>query len=386
MRFDIRIDYPPERMQASAARLEARMRFRYVDRAPIGYCVGPRFFAPIFGLPYLDFFRDAETQYRWLLEFARYRIERIPEDFCTAPVLSVHPYFDNVTTPSGHGGEVGWVENGPPRAVPVIRSVEAMDRFEVARPDTGLRGTSISWWNRMRDLASQTRVSFGGQEGRVDVAPLSLIGHGPHMTAVDLVGPDFYWWMLEYPEACHRFLTKIMQGDILAEELSRRIDPRPRGDFWGLAEDSAQVISAELFRAFCMPYTGAILDRFGRGLPFGRGIHMCGDSRHLLPVLKNELGMTHFDLFGYLVPPEVAAETLGGSILLWGNINPMLMKDGSPEEVGRAAHRCLEAMGPCGGLLLGDGANVCPGTPLESFQAIMAEAESYGLGGGRLPH
>jgi uroporphyrinogen-III decarboxylase len=65
---------------------------------------------------------------------------------------------------------------------------------------------------------------------------------------------------------------------------------------------------------------------------------------------------------------------------LWGNINPMLMKDGSRAEVKQAAWECLTEMAPCGGFMLGDGANVCPGTPLESFQAIMEAAEEYGLG------
>ena len=95
--------------------------------------------------------------------------------------------------------------------------------------------------------------------------------------------------------------------------------------------------------------------------------------------------MTSFDIFGYLVPPRVAAQNLGGTTLLWGNINPMLMKDGSPAQVKAAAWECLEEMGPCGGLMLGDGANVCPGTPLGSFAAIMEAAEEFGMGEGRMP-
>ena len=112
---------------------------------------------------------------------------------------------------------------------------------------------------------------------------------------------------------------------------------------------------------------------------------MCGNSTHLHKVLKDEVKMTGFDIFGYLVPPKVAAANLGGTTLLWGNINPMLMKDGKKEEVKRAAWECLEAMAPCGGYMLGDGANVCPGTPLESFYAIMEAAEEYGPVAGRLP-
>jgi hypothetical protein len=32
-----------------------------------------------------------------------------------------------------------------------------------------------------------------------------------------------------------------------------------------------------------------------------------------------------------------------------------------------------------------DGAHVCPGTPLASFQAMMDAAEEFGLGDGKLP-
>jgi uroporphyrinogen-III decarboxylase len=61
------------------------------------------------------------------------------------------------------------------------------------------------------------------------------------------------------------------------------------------------------------------------------------------------------------------------------------MKDGTSQQVNRTAMECIEAMGPCGGFMLGDGANVCPGTPLEIFHSIMEAAEEFGLGGGRLP-
>jgi uroporphyrinogen-III decarboxylase len=88
--------------------------------------------------------------------------------------------------------------------------------------------------------------------------------------------------------------------------------------------------------------------------------------------------------FGYLVPPKVAAANLGGASRMSGNLNPMLLKDGGYAAVKQAARECIEAMGPCGGFMLADGANVCPGTPLASFRAIMDAAEECGMCGGRL--
>lgn len=94
--------------------------------------------------------------------------------------------------------------------------------------------------------------------------------------------------------------------------------------------------------------------------------------------------MTSFELFGYLVSPKVVAANLGGTTLLHGNIDPMLMQGGTPQQVKEAARECLEVLGPCGGYLLSEGANVCPGTPLENFRVIMEAAEEYGLGNGKL--
>lgn len=384
MRFEISVNYSSQKMELSRKRFAARSKFKYIDRVPVAYCVVPRYFAPLFGLRYIDFFKDAETQYYWLLRFAKYQIENIPSDMCTSPVIYVHPYFDNAIPPSGQGAEVGWTQDNPIRAIPVIHSVETMDRFEVARPDAGLRGTAIEWWHKMKELTAETRVIFNGQESQVEMGILALGGLSPHMLAVDLVGEAFYWWMVEYPEACHRFLDKITQGEIAAEELVRQVDPRPRGSVYGLAEDSAQIMSAKMFAEFCVPYSNRMFERYGPG---GRAVHMCGDSIHLHRALIEDMKMTEFNIFGYLVPPRVAAANLGGNTLLWGNINPMLMLDGTPEQVKQAANECIREMGPCGGYMLGDGANVCPGTPLATFQAVMDAAVEYGLGvgDGRLP-
>ncbi len=383
-KFGVKIDYSLEKMELSRRRLEARNKFRYIDRVPIQYGIWGRYFVPLFHLRYIDFFKDVQTQYDWLLRFAKYRIENIPEDYCLEPTIWVHPFFDNVIPPSAHGGEVGWMDDGPPRAIPVIRTVEQMERYEPAAPDAGLRGKAIAWWHKMKELAAETKLTFNGREGRVDVEPLALGFLSAHMIAIDLVGEDFYWWMLEYPEACHRFLHKIMLAEIASEENTRRIDPRPR-TFFAIAEDSAQIMSEEMFKQFCVPYDNILFERFGDGIPFGRTVHMCGNSTHLHKTLKEDLKMNSFWLFGYPVSPKVAAANLGGTTLMWGNINPMLMKDGSYDAVKQAAWECIDAIGPCGGLLLGDGANVCPGTPLTSFQAIMDAAEEFGLGDGRLP-
>ena len=379
MRFEINIDYPVEKMEASRRRMEASAAYTYTDRVPVGFCLVPRYFTPIFDIPYNAIFTNADDQWYWQLQFLKWRIENVPEDMaCCGPGLAVGPYFDNVLDSAAMGAEVAWPENETLHSLPTLHTPEAMNAWTCPPPGSGLWGTYRDWWLRMRELVSETRVTFNGGEGGVDVPVLGIGGLSPHMIAVDLIGVDFYWWTIEYPRECHAFLGMITDGLTAAHRYFMEIDPRPRGGF-GLAEDTAQILSPAQFREFCIPYTGKLFDTFGAGFQCGRGLHMCGQSTHLHRILVEEMHITSFDIFGYMVEPAVAAATFGGRVLLWGNINPMLMLNGTKAQVKQAAREALEAMAPCGGYLLGDGANVCPGTPLENLAALTEAAEEYGL-------
>ncbi len=377
MRFRLNIDYPTEKFEMNRKRMEAREHFQYVDRVPVSFCVVPRFFAPILGLKYIDFFKDAETQYYWQLQFFKYRMENIPEDIWTGPGLSVAPYFDNVLDSDAFGAKTMWPENETLHSTPTIHNVEQMDQFEIPPTNSGLWGKALHWSTQMKEFIRETHLTFNGREGKVDVAHLSIGGLDPHMIAIDLVGLDFYWWMLDCPEKCHCFLDKITRGLIRQQRYFMEIDPWPRGAF-GLAGDTSTILSPETFKEFCIPYDNRLYDTFGKGLRDGRGMHMCGNSTHLHSALVNDLKISSFNVFGYQVPPKVAAENLGGKMYLWGNINPMLMLNGTKSNVKDAARECLEALAPCGGFILGDGANVCPGTPIENLAALTEASEEYG--------
>lgn len=380
MRFELNIDYPVEKMEQSRKRMETRGSYRYVDRVPVGYCIVPRYFTPIFKIPYNMIFKSVKEHYHWQLQFLKYRIENIPEDMvCTGTTLWVGPYFDNVLDSAAFGAEIVWPENETLHSRPVITSVEQMERHEMPKPGTGLWKQAIEWSLEMREFAKDTRLTFNNVEGHVGVGSPGISGLSPHMIAIDLVGTEFYCWQSEYPEACHRFLGRITDTLIEAQRHFLELDNRTWDGFGWMAEDTATVMSPAMFKEFCVPYTKRLFDA-----STSRGVHMCGPSAHLHRALVEDLRITSLDLFGYVVEPRVAAENLGGKVLLWGNISPMLMLNGTKAEVKQAAREALEAMAPCGGLLLGDGANVCPGTPLGSFHAIMEAAEEYGLGGGKL--
>ena len=376
VRFKLNIDYPVEEMERNRRRMEARHTYGYADRVPVGFCLVPRYFTPVFGIPYNAIFANAKDHYHWQLQFLKYRIENVPEDMvCTGPSLWVAPFFDNVLDSAAFGAEIVWPENETLHTRPVITAVEQMARHPMPEPGTGLWRTCIEWCLEMREYARETKLTFNGVEGQVHVGGLNISGLSPHMIAIDLVGCDFYSWQVEYPEACHAFLGRITDALIAAQRHFMALDGRSDDGLW-LADDTATVMSPKMFREFCVPYTGKLFDTFAA--TGTRSLHMCGPSTHLHPALIEVLHITSFDIFGYQVEPAVAARNLGGKVLLWGNINPMLMLNGTREQVKEAARTALEAMAPCGGFMLGDGANVCPGTPLENLAALTEAAVEYG--------
>jgi len=145
-----------------------------------------------------------------------------------------------------------------------------------------------------------------------------------------------------------------------------------------MSEDLAQVMSSDMFIEFCVPYDNRMYEAFGKGLKDGRGMHMCG-QRHLHEALLNDARITSFILFGSPVKPEVAAKNFGGRMYLWGNIDPMLILNGPKEKIREATLDCLRNLGPYGGFVLTDGANICPGTSLENMTVLREAAEKYGL-------
>ncbi len=72
---------------------------------------------------------------------------------------------------------------------------------------------------------------------------------------------------------------------------------------------------------------------------------------------------------------------MGGRVVLFGNVNPMLIRAGTPDQVRAATRRVLEKLAPRGGLIVQDGNNIPPGAPVANINAMMEAAEEWGCRG-----
>ena len=105
---------------------------------------------------------------------------------------------------------------------------------------------------------------------------------------------------------------------------------------------------------------------------------MCGHTDHLLQMLSDDLKINELQGFGWEVDLERIGQIMGGRVVLGGNVSPLLIAQGTPEQVKAATRRVLETLAPYGGLIIQDGNNIPPGSPVENINAMMEASNEYG--------
>ncbi len=110
--------------------------------------------------------------------------------------------------------------------------------------------------------------------------------------------------------------------------------------------------------------------------------HSDGDCRAIVEDLV-EIGVTILNpVQPECMDPAEMKRSYGSRLAFWGTIGIQgTLPFGTPAEVREASRRVLEALASAGGLILQDGNNIPPGSPLESINAMMEAAEAFGSPG-----
>ena len=148
--------------------------------------------------------------------------------------------------------------------------------------------------------------------------------------------------------------------------------PVPRDFAW--ADDLAVSLSADAYRNLVLPFEAKLRSHFDGYV----SLHMCGAAGHLLKIFTEGLKINEFQGFGYQVNLDRIGSVMGGRVVLIGNVNPMLIHSGTPEEVRQATRRIMDKPAHFKGLNIQDGNNIPPGSPLQNINAMMEAAERYG--------
>jgi len=182
------------------------------------------------------------------------------------------------------------------------------------------------------------------------------------------------WYCIDYPEDMRRFF------DLFAEKLieyHRTIDRLTgsvtRGYSW--ADDHCALFSPAMYEQFCLPAMKRVMDEFAPEPADRRFQHSDGACAHLLSLL-NELGYHGVNLGPTVHPLEIRKHM--PKTVISGQVPPLVLRNGTPEEIVAAVRRDVEAVGGDGGLVLQTAGSIAGGTSFESIRVYMWAAQEYG--------
>jgi len=377
----IEIAVPIEEIEARRERVEKTRRFETPDRVPVIPAIAHRLMVPQVGVSFRDYYADPETMLRTQILCQKWLLENVRTDAysITGAWTGAWTDFQNTFEAGSLGCEIHfpdddipWVGEGWVKTDDDLRRLEAFDYV-----DNGINARQVAYRRAMIDVAEKYPVRFQGGPVFYPGANPSLTNtsDGPFGVTGDVMGQvEAFTAIYERPDFVHEVLRivtgKMIQWlDFCAEEmnLSRPID-------FAWTDDLAVSLSAATFREFALPYNQQMRFHFdGRA-----SLHMCGKSDHLLAIFRDDLQIDEFQGFGYQVDLDRVAQEMAGRVVLLGNVSPMLIHSGTPEQIREATRQVIEKLAPHRGLIIQDGSNIPPGTPLENINAMTEAAELYG--------
>jgi len=376
----IEIAVPVEELAAREERVTRAKRFEEPDRVPVIPAIAHRFMIPMVGVRFRDYYRDPETMLRTQILGQKWLMENVRTDAysITGAWVGAWTDFQNTFEAGSLGCEIvfpdddiPWVGPGWVKTEADLARLEAMDYIH-----SGINARQIAYRRAMMAVAERYPVRFlGGEVFYPGANPaLTHTSDGPFGVAGDLMGQtELFTACYERPDFV-RELLRIITGKMIEYlDFCWEEEQLPARDFaW--TDDLAVNLSAEMFRDLVLPQEKRLRFHFDGWL----SLHMCGKTDHLLEIFRDDLAIHELQGFGYQVSLDRIAGVMGGRVVLLGNIDPMLIHSGTPEQVREATRIAIEKLAPYRGYIVQDGNNIPPGSPLANINAMTEAAELYG--------
>ena len=376
----IEIGVPIEEIDARRERVRRTKKFESTDRVAVIPAINYRFLLPALGVRFEDYYGDPEVMLRSQILGQKWLLENVRTDqhAITGAWVGAWTDFQNTTEASALGCEVvfppddiPWVQGGWVKTDADLRRLERIDVIH-----EGLHGRSIEYRRAMMAVAEKYPVRFqGGPVLHPGARPVfTHTSHGPFTVAADLMGQtEMFAAIKERPEFVGELLHIVTGRIIEYLDFCWRELELPHRDFaW--TDDLAAYLSAETYREMVLPHEKRLRFHFDGWTSF----HMCGHTNHLLRIFADDLKIHEYQGFGWEVDLALVADVLGGRVVLDGNVSPILLLQGTPADVKAATRRVIERLGRLRGLIIQDGNNIAPGTPLENINAMHDAAVEYG--------
>ena len=376
----IEIKVPIEEITAREERVNKTKRFETPDRVAVIPAINYRYLLPKVGVRFKDYYADPEVMLRSQILGQKWLMENIHTDASSITGAWVGGWtdFQNVFEASALGCEVFFPDDDIPvaREVGWVRTEDDLRQLDkVDFIYSGLNGKEITYRKAMMQIAEKYPVRFQGGPIFYPGANPSLThtSNGPFTISSHLMGAnELFMAILERPDFV-RELFRIVVDKVLAWlDYCWDVEKIPDRKFaW--TDDLSAYLSAETWQNVLLPYNKRLRDHFEYA-----SLHMCGQTTHLLDVFTNQLRINELQGFGWKVNLDKIGQVMGGKVVLLGNVSPLVIANGTPQQVKEATRQIIEKLAPYKGLIIQDGNNISPESPVENINAMMEAANEYG--------
>jgi uroporphyrinogen-III decarboxylase len=336
---------------------------------PLGVGFYPDWWHKHYGISFdRKYYFDPRTRVEARMEMDRRLYERFGQVGLGDPDPKPKPLitFGMVMLPALFGCEIVFKEEALPWAMPLNLSDEAIWNLKV--PD--LAGTSP-----MKEMLGQIEFlknKYGKVVGDINTT-------GVQNLALKLRGDQFYIDYFENPELVHHLLDFCTRCII---ELFRfiyqitgtgAVDVTPMADpkIYVIPNCTIEQISLNTYETFLLDYDNQIADAC-----HPLGIHHCGSVDQ---VLEGYAKVRHLDFIeiGFGSDVRRAREILGPKVAMNSRISPVLMKNGTPQEVATEVKNLIDQGAPLKNFSI-DTVGLTYGTPDENVITARRTAMEYG--------
>ena len=339
------------------------------NHIPLGVGFYPDWWHKHYGISFdKKYYLDPETRLEARMEMDQRLFERFGEVGLGDPDPKPKPLitFGMVMLPAVFGCEIVFEKDALPWAMPLNLSEEAVMKLEA--PDL-LQASPMRAMMKQIDYLHQ---KYGRVVGDINST-------GVQNLALKLRGEQLYFDYFENPNLCRHLLQVCTAAIIQLFQIIYKItgtgavDVTPMCDpkLFVLPNCTVEQISLKTYEEFNLPYDNQVAEAC-----HPLGIHHCGSVNQ---VLEGYAKVRHLEFLEIGFGSEVkrTRRVLGPQVAVNARINPVLMKNGTPEEVAAEVRRLIEQGDPLENFSI-DTVGLTYGTPDANVIAARRSAAEYG--------
>jgi hypothetical protein len=262
-------------------RIEAVWRLEDTDEVPFTIEIGP------FHGATTAYFDDAAAEVKWSEELHRNR-----EGVYDYGLPNIKPNQGIGVIAAAFGCEYTVNNEADPWIKAIIREENAEDVHKLEIPDPKNNAMFQRVWKRIEDLE------------KISPMPLRMVNVPSPLVTASMIWDytSFIEALLVFPDEVHVLLDKVTEATIIyIKEQFRRIKnlysvghesicPVPRFAGVRVSDDTAALLSPDLYREFGVKYNNRLSREFG-----GIVVHSCGDTHHVAPAMMEIDGLKGLD-------------------------------------------------------------------------------------------